>query len=157
MGHKPIYRLAALSAFIFSGVALAGAQTDDSEPRHNIRGNWTFVSELDQPCTFDGTAFIGEALEGGLACELTAHQSCEAVGQDDPVSWTVRQTCKVTRSGNQLLIQSEIKEFLGGNFSASYLPDHFILDVKSDDLMEGSLVSYSRHPAKWTRDEGPIS
>ena len=108
-------------------------------------------------CTFDGTAFIGEALEGGIACELTAHQSCPVIGQDEEVAWTVRQVCTIEREGDQVLLRSEIREFLNGNYSDSYLPDNFILTIKNGQLMEGELVSYAAHPARWTRDEGPIS
>lgn len=139
-------------------VALAGgtaaiAQANNSD----IHGNWTFEAELDQACSFDGTAYIGEALDGGTACELTALQYCPDPSGGEAVSWRVRQTCTIQRKGDQLLIRSEIQEFLDGNFSDTYRPDNWMLEVVNDNLMEGRLVSYASHPARWVRDEGPTS
>ena len=144
--------LLALCAFAGSGLA-ALAQTSNAD----IKGNWTFESELDIACSFNGTAYIGEAFEGGLTCELTAHQACPIPGSDDEESWTVRQSCTVEREGDELVIRSTIKELLGGNVSDTYRPDNFYLEIKNKDLMDGFLVSYAAHPATWTRSEEPTS
>lgn len=145
------------SLAVAGAITLLGNTAQAQSKNADITGNWTFKSELDINCTFDGTAFIGEDIDGGLYCELTAHQSCPVPGSDETDSWTVRQTCQVKRDGNMLEVRATIEEFLDGNYSETYRPDDFYLWIRNKDLMEGYLYSWTATPAKWTREKGPIS
>ncbi|MEL7481090.1 MAG: hypothetical protein AAGJ29_05985 [Pseudomonadota bacterium] len=120
----------------------------------NVTGNWTFTAWIDSTCEFTGVARLGPPADDGAprSCELTARQVC-----NDDLSWTVRQTCTANRSGDRLIIRSEIAEFLEGGPSPSYLPDNFVLSIESSKRMFGALHSYGVHKAVWQREEGAIS
>lgn len=136
---------------VLGGAVSASAQSD----RSNIQGNWTFVTDIGPSCGFEGTAIIAEALDGGLTCEITAHQACPADGSGS--SALVRQSCTIDRTGNKLTLISTIEEFLGGTVTTGYQPDNFYLLIISSDKMEGYMSSIGEAPSVWTRDEGSTS
>lgn len=118
----------------------------------NIAGEWTFVANTGPECTFSGSALLTPTDEPGrFDCELTAIQVCSVE------TWQVRQTCLAYRSGDEVVIASEIVEFVEGGPSQAYRPDNFKLTIKSADRMKGVLISWGYHTAEFLRTEGSIS
>lgn len=149
-----------LERTLFSIVLLLGAPfaladdqvTPDVDEPISIHGHWSFQSETYDGCAFGGTAYFN-APNGTsvVSCELTARQSCVEV------EWVVRQSCTATRTGDRLIIDSQIEEFLVGEPSTLYWPDNFILKIRSDDRMAGRLISHGSHPTVFVRREAGVS
>jgi len=138
--------LAALSATAFM-TPLAKAQPPQ------FAGSWTFKAWIGSGCEFTGIARISPVPneDDEYACELTAHQACDAL------NWTVRQTCTAKAEGERLTIRSEIVEFIGSESTPNYLPDNFLLTIDSARRMFGALHSVNIYKAEWIRDEGVTS
>ncbi|MEL6861343.1 MAG: hypothetical protein AAGL11_05855 [Pseudomonadota bacterium] len=120
----------------------------------NIAGHWTFSANIQQDCSFGGTAHLEKTGETTFEGELTATQSCVSLPED----YVVRQDCSASKLGNQLSVRCRIVEFINGFDSAYYYPDNFTLTIESGARMHGALVSAgSANPAEWTRAEGGIS
>ena len=141
------------TAFVASvGLVIAtyGAQAESGF--EDLYGHWNWETDL-KTCSFNGKAFIGENLDGAVSCEITAHQVCRSTEA------LVRQTCKLSRDGDLVRIDSSVAEYLDGFGSAreNYQPDNFDLFVVSSSLMIGHLDSLSYAPSRWTRDASPTS
>ena len=120
----------------------------------NIAGHWTFVANIQEDCSFGGTAHLEKTGDGTYKGELTATQSCVSLPED----YVVRQDCNASKLGNQLSVRCRIVEFINGFDSQFYYPDNFTLTIQSGARMHGALVSAgSANPAEWTRAEGGIS
>ena len=146
-------------SLVLVALCMAGmAQADDAQtgaenaPRYAVTGLWAFESLTHDQCNFTGTAQIYATQTPDLyGCELTARQDC-------PMGlWVVRQSCMAERIGDQLTIQSEIEEFLEGEPTPAYWPDNFVLKIRSNDRMSGTLVSHGRHATEFTRQMVGIS
>lgn len=148
---RPIRSLTAI--LIASALAAPAAMADSAEGA-NISGNWTFQAHTYDGCDFGGVTRLTPADRPNFYdCELTARQVCPAL----EIEWVVRQSCIAERNGDRLTIRSEIEEFLVGEPSQSYWPDNFILTVRSDSRMTGSLISHGAHPAEFIRQAEGIS
>lgn len=120
----------------------------------NIAGHWTFSADVENDCTFGGTAHLEKTGENEFKGELTAHQTCPVLPED----YLVRQTCEASQLGNQLSVRCQIVEFINGFESEYYFPDNFTLTIESSSRLYGALVSAGRaRPAEWIRDERGIS
>lgn len=143
---------ALLSAAILAA-PFAQAEPGDA-PSPNIAGLWTFQAQLPNTCSFDGQARLArEQASGDYRCELTARQHCPSVA----VTYVVEQTCKVAQDGASITIQSTIVNFLEGDPTPYYTPDHFKLTIDDPDTMSGKLIGTSIYPALWRRANGAIS
>lgn len=147
------WRRALLAAALIAAAPMAsadlGAQVS-SEP--DISGNWAFKSFTYDACEFGGVATLMPTEEDNTySCELTARQFCPSV------EWVVRQSCVAHRTGDRLVIRSQIEEFITGPETASYWPDNFILKIQSGDRMTGSLISHGTHASEFTRQAEGIS
>jgi len=124
---------------------------DVDEPT-TIHGHWSFQSETYEGCAFGGTAYFGPPNGTSvIRCELTARQSCVEV------EWVVRQSCTATRTGDRLIVESQIEEFLVGEPSTLYWPDNFVLKIRSEDQMTGRLISHGSHPTVFVRRDAGVS
>lgn len=142
-----------LSALLLAAPA-SMADTGDGERAPNIAGLWTFEAQLPDPCSFTGQArLVGSGEPGTYRCELTARQHCPSIG----VTYVVEQSCSVTEEDGAVTVQSTIRNFLEGEPTPNYLPDHFQLDIDDPASMSGLLVGSSLYPAIWRRASGAIS
>ncbi|MCI4644278.1 MAG: hypothetical protein MRY64_05795 [Hyphomonadaceae bacterium] len=137
-------------------LAMAPAATADlgasvtSPP--DISGNWNFRSYTYDECDFTGTARLRPTEKAGTySCELTARQACPEI------EWVVRQSCIANRTEDRLIIRSTIEQFINGPETSDYWPDNFILKIRSDDLMTGTLVSHGSYASEFTRQAEGIS
>ncbi|MEM5516854.1 hypothetical protein WNY37_07820 [Henriciella sp. AS95] len=130
------------------------AHADDLDATPNIAGLWTFEAEVHPICSFSGQARLmpGDTPDT-YGCELTARQDCPSVD----VLYTVEQSCTATVEDDVLSVQSTIVNFLEGEPSEAYLPDHFQLVIKDASTMDGILIGSGAYPAIWRRAEGAIS
>ncbi|MEM6500180.1 MAG: hypothetical protein AAF709_26175, partial [Pseudomonadota bacterium] len=80
----------------------------------NIAGHWTFTANIQQECSFGGTAHLEKTGETTFEGELTATQSCVSLPED----YIVRQDCSASQLGNQLSVRCRIVEFINGFDSA---------------------------------------
>lgn len=145
------HALLALCLMASAPMAMAdlGAQSA-GEP--DITGNWAFKSYTYDACEFGGVAsLVPTEEEDTYTCELTARQFCPSI------EWVVRQSCIAHRTGDRLVIRSQIEEFITGPETASYWPDNFILKIQTGDRMTGSLISHGTHATEFTRQVEGIS
>lgn len=145
-----IARLAGLAAAatLAATAAFADVATDDV----SVLGSWAFVAKTFDACEFSGVArFTSGASPTLHGCELTARQACP------DMTYVVRQSCTARRSGDQLIVRSEIEEFLEGEPTPTYWPDNFILTIKNENRMIGALLSHGSHAAEFTRTADGIS
>ncbi|MEM1150316.1 MAG: hypothetical protein AAGI03_07140 [Pseudomonadota bacterium] len=147
--------LAFLIASLFaSAPAMAEAPETDEAVGYSIVGSWNFRSYTEDTCEFGGVAHLRAPDEtGAYPCELTARQDCPVWN----VEWVVRQSCVANRTGDKLIIRSRIEEFIVGEPTPDYWPDNFVLKIKSDNLMTGSLVSHGSYASEFTRMAEGIS
>ena len=145
--------LACLLACLPAGLSVHAQESGGNDlERTDLSGAWVFQSWTHDGCDFGGTAHLGRKSEdGSYPCELVANQVCAGM------TWRVRQSCTARQSGGQLLINSQIVEFLEGEATDSYWPDNFILTIRSHNRMNGSLLSHGVHASEFRRDEGGIS
>ena len=93
------------------------------------------------------------ATAGVFACNFTAREDC--TGQD---TWIVEQSCKAVNRDGQLSIKSNIENFLESKeFTDSYEPDNFSLQVESRERMSGLLVSAVTAPIEFRRKPDNLS
>lgn len=147
--------LAALLLAVFLAAPMAFADVRDKGLESvSVLGSWTFKSWTYDDCEFGGVARLMAGEEPGvMACELIARQSCTLPDR----RWVVRQSCVARRTGNQVAIHSTIEEFIEGEPTANYWPDHFILTLREPDRMTGSLISHGVHPSEFRRNIEGIS
>ncbi|NBC20368.1 MAG: hypothetical protein GVY06_04880 [Alphaproteobacteria bacterium] len=145
--------LACALAALMAGQVPGAAQTPDTRAKQpDLSGSWVFKSWTHDGCDFGGNLHLGPTSEeGSYACELVANQVCPSV------TWRVRQSCTARQSNGQLVINSQIEEFLEGEPSPNYWPDNFILTIRSREHMKGSLISHGVHASEFRRDAGGIS
>lgn len=144
-----------LSALLISSAMVLPALADEAEPPvgnvADIAGEWSFVAQTDDDCSFTGVALLTKTDNPNkFGCELTALQVCTVE------TWQVRQSCAANRLGDQLIITSQIEEFIQGEETGAYMRDNFSLKIKSADLMRGVLLSWGSHIAEFRRSEGVI-
>ena len=140
-------RVACLLATLMAAPALADASDDPT-----VLGSWSFVANTYDGCDFTGIMHLGSGERPDIhACELTARQACP------DVTYVVRQPCRAQRSGDQLIVRSQIAEFLEGEPTPGYWPDNFILTVKTSSRMIGALLSHGSHASEFTRLEEGVS
>lgn len=143
--RQPLATLAVLA------LAALPARADDMAS--SLSGSWSFTARVPEPCTFSGIAVLTPTGDAGIyGCELTAHQSCSG-----DIIFTVRQSCRARRTGNQVSISSTIVEFLEGEPTPFYLPDNFTLSLTSPRRMAGALVSSGSYAAEFVRSEEGVS
>lgn len=131
----------------------ASAQASEPLPP-NLSGLWNFEAHVQPICTFTGQArLIPQDDPASFDCELTARQDCPAVD----VTYTVEQTCTATIEDGVLSVRSTIVNFLEGEPTQSYLPDHFELRIEDESTLDGVLLGSGAYPAIWRRAEGAIS
>ena len=133
-------------ALAFVGVA------DASEDDLNIAGTWAFQAEVQENCEFAGTAKLTRmAKPNYYTCEMTVRDVCQG---NEAI---VRQSCVVTRDGNDVKVNAVVEEFFlepNGN----YMPDNFRLTLDPETgEMTGVLDSYGIWKAKWKRSGGATS
>ena len=118
-----------------------------------LAGAWTITSERNlSHCSFNGTAKISiDVATGGHTCELIMRDYCE--GSHDGI---IRQTCKISGSGDAVIVDSIILEALHGPL-AGYSADNFDLQKQDNGTLTGNLRSYSRDPVIWRRMNDGIS
>ena len=135
-------------------LSISSAHGQSSTPTPNIAGLWTFEADVTSACSFNGQARLMPGDDAEVYdCELTARQDCPSFG----VRYTVEQSCSASVDDGELTIFSTIVNFLEGEPSANYLPDHFRLTIKDSSSMEGVLIGSGAYPAIWRRAEGAIS
>jgi hypothetical protein len=142
-------RLALAALIVSAPVSNAQAKGNDSGP--DISGNWTFIAKVEPGCTFTGLASFTPQPDGQFACALTARQVCT------DLTFEVRQSCTLRRTGNQLSITSTIEEFIEGEPTDLYFPDNFALTIQSENRLFGALISISSYPAEFLRDMRGVS
>lgn len=147
-----IRALACLVAALMAAGLAAGEDAPAPEDV-SVLGHWSFVAWTYDGCEFGGTAVLSPGpTPTRHACELTARQECV------DRTWVVRQSCIARRSGPQLTIVSQIEEFLeDGGERANYWPDNFILTIRSESRMSGTLISHGIHASEFTRMADGIS
>jgi hypothetical protein len=147
-----VIRTAALLSLACLTGQVAFSQT--TEPAPNIAGIWMFEAEVHPVCSFSGQARLMPGDDPDrYDCELTARQDCPSAD----VLYTVEQSCSASVDGDQLTVFSTIVNFLEGEPTDSYLPDHFQLVIKDASSMDGVLLGSGAYPAIWRRAEGAIS
>ena len=144
--HRMRAGLIVLSAFAISGASNA------SEADANIAGTWAFEAEVQEDCQFAGTAKLTRTAKPNYySCEMTVRDVCQG---NEAI---VRQSCVVTRDGNDVKVNAVIEEFFlepNGN----YMPDNFRLTYDPDTgEMAGELDSYGIWKARWKRSGGATS
>lgn len=121
-----------------------------------VVGSWSFKTTpyRQGTCKMSGNMNISPTERANMfTCSFTATEECK--GQD---KWVVEQTCKAVNQDGQLSIKSSIVNFLDGKeYTASYVPDHFALNIISRELMSGSLVSAVSAPVEFRRDADNVS
>ena len=133
-------------ALAFVGVA------DASEDDLNIAGTWAFQAEVQENCEFAGTAKLTRTANPNYyTCEMTVRDVCQG---NEAI---VRQSCVVTRDGNDVKVNAVVEEFFlepNGN----YMPDNFRLTLDPETgEMTGELDSYGIWKARWKRSGGATS
>lgn len=144
--------LFALVSSALLGIATPVVLAEDAQGLPDISGDWTFVANVDPVCSFSGSALLTRT-EGPtqFGCELTAIQVCPSG------TWQVRQSCSANTVGDELVITSQIEEFIQGEQTGGYRPDNFKLKIKSADHMRGVLISWGAHIAEFRRSDGAMS
>jgi len=134
--------LAALATTLAFAPA-AQAQTDP------LLGEWVFEAPLEPAdgCVITGRATITAGRERGAYSVITRGQETCPAGQ-----WATEQHCVGTRSANTLRIERTLVEAA----PVSYVEDHFALEIRGPDLMEGRLLSAREGPAVWRRARAPL-
>lgn len=141
-----------LSLLVAAPVALS--QATEADRSTNIAGLWAFEAELPDPCSFTGQArLVASGEPGRYRCELTAQQHCPSID----VTYVVEQSCSVTQDGDSVTVQSTIVNFLEGEPTPNYTPDHFQMDIETPASMSGVLIGSSIYPAIWHRASDAIS
>ncbi len=138
--------MAAISAFAFA------AQVSANDEDINIAGTWAFQAEVQENCEFAGTAKLTRTAKPNYySCEMTVRDVCQG---NEAI---VRQSCIVTRDGDEVKVNAIIEEFFlepNGN----YMPDNFRLTYDAETgEMNGELDSYGIWKAKWKRSGGATS
>ncbi|MAP94997.1 MAG: hypothetical protein CMK07_08615 [Ponticaulis sp.] len=154
MTLKTVLFGAALACSLFAAPAVAKEKSSEAEDvtTADLSGEWSFIANTGDDCSFTGLALLLPTdSPDQFSCELTALQVCTTE------TWQVRQSCSARRLGDQLVINSEIEEFVQGEATGAYLPDNFSLKIKSADFMKGVLLSWGSHIAEFRRTEGTIS
>ena len=136
---------------VFAALAFASASSA-TEDNVNIAGTWAFEADVQEDCEFAGTAKLTRTAKPNYySCEMTVRDVCQG---NEAI---VRQSCIVTREGNDVKVNAVIEEFFlepNGN----YMPDNFRLtyDPETGD-MTGELDSYGIWKATWKRSRGATS
>lgn len=134
---------AALAALLIAALPAAASELDE---KTSALGSWSFIAKTADACEFTGIAHLTEGETPDIhTCELTARQACP------DLTYVVRQSCRARRSGDQLIISSQIEEFLEGEPTSLYWPDNFILTIESENRMIGALLSHGSHAAEFRR------
>ena len=138
--------MASISAFAFA------AQVSANDEDINIAGTWAFQAEVQENCEFAGTAKLTRTAKPNYySCEMTVRDVCQG---NEAI---VRQSCIVTRDGDEVKVNAIIEEFFlepNGN----YMPDNFRLTYDAETgEMNGELDSYGIWKAKWKRSGGATS
>ncbi|MEL7129786.1 MAG: hypothetical protein AAGK23_09580 [Pseudomonadota bacterium] len=130
--------------------------TSASAREENIIGSWSFETDRYRAdtCVLYGSMQVRPTAEEDIyRCTFTAVEDCD--GQD---RWVVEQTCRASRDGDNLAIQSTIVNFLEfEQHTENYAPDHFALAVESANKMVGTLVSAIRAKVTFERTPDTIS
>lgn len=136
----------------------ANTQSEDRSftPPSPITGSWSFESARYRggACVMSGHMNIRPTAKADVyACNFTALEDC--TGQD---TWVVEQSCKAVNRDGQLSIKSNIENFLEAKeFTDSYVPDNFSLQVESRERMSGLLVSAVSAPVEFRRKPDNLS
>jgi len=121
-----------------------------------VTGSWSFESSRyrEGTCVMSGHMSIRPTSKAGVfACSFTAIEDC--TGQD---TWVVEQSCKAVNRDGRLSIKSNIENFLEAKeFTDSYVPDNFSLQVESRERMSGSLLSAVIAPVEFRRNPDNLS
>jgi hypothetical protein len=146
---RPAYAKAALLAAALSASGAAAQETGEAA---NILGSWAFEAAPTYPtCSLFGEVTIEQgATPERYDCVMVANDVC-------PDVWAFRaeQVCSATRKGDQLTIVSRIERI--DPPTDRYLPDNFTLTIIDGALMLGDLRSAIDAPARFVRQNGPIS
>ena len=149
------YYFAGLILIMSALLASANPAAAEDVPA-SISGTWAFETSdyRDGTCRMSGKMHIRPSKsQTNLTCSFTAIEEC--AGSD---RWVVEQTCAASRRDTELSISSKIVSFLEAKeFTDSYAPDHFLLNVINKERMTGSLVSAIRAPVEFWREEENLS
>lgn len=157
---KPLICLAstALFASLIAISSPAQAQSDEDIflGEAAIVGSWSFQTApyRGETCVMSGNMNVQPTSSPDVfTCSFTATEECQ--GQD---AWVVEQTCKAISRDGRVSIKSTIVNFLESKeFTGSYVPDHFALNLVSRELMTGSLVSAVTAPIEFRRNAENVS
>lgn len=149
---------ASAAMLLVLGVSIPAAHSDTEsfkEPSP-IVGSWSFETApyREATCVMSGNMNIqATPTPDVFNCSFTAIEACEAREK-----WVVEQTCKAVSVEGKVLVESSIVNFLEArDYTASYAPDHFQLQVQSRELMTGSLISAVTAPVEFRRNADNLS
>ena len=158
---KRFIHLASTALLLAFSLPFSMAQDREEQPERfvppsSIVGAWSFETELyrGQSCKMSGNMNINPTDRPNVFnCSFTAIEDC--IGQDE---WVVEQTCKLVNTEGRLTVKSQIVNFLQSKeYTASYAPDHFSLQVQNRQLMTGSLISAVTAPVTFRRNPDNLS
>ncbi len=88
-----------------------------------------------------------------FTCSFVSVEDCNGL---DP--WVVEQSCEAEKRDAELTISSRIVSFLEAKeFTGSYAPDHFVLNINSKSQMTGALISAIKAPVEFRREKENLS
>lgn len=121
-----------------------------------IVGSWSFRTAPyhEETCVMSGNMSIRPTETADVFnCSFTAVEECTGFDK-----WVVEQTCKAVNQDGRLSIRSTIVNFLEAReYTESYVPDHFGLEVVSRELMTGYLISAVSAPIEFRREADNVS
>ena len=118
----------------------APAFAGDRVPEDALHGGWAFeTAPYRGGCILSGQFTLTAGAEPGrMACEFVATERC---GGEDGRAITTSQTCQASYNGTALSVWSTLDGLMNapdGYAETRYLPDHFLVEPQSPDLMTGT-------------------
>ncbi len=131
---------------------VATASADDADT--DISGHWTFeTGAYNDSCRIYGrmTIFPTDGA-GKYRCEFTTFEDCPGLSAE------VEQVCDARVDDGQVAIGSKIRRINRQEPMAyGYAPDDWLLTIRSEDEMTGTLESASRAQVIFKRQSIPVS
>ena len=119
----------------------------------DISGSWVFeTGHYYDGCRITGRMQIFQTPEGGYSCDFTTFETCPDLTSE------VQQSCTARVQGDQVAIVSQIVSITDQQpLSYGYAPDDWLLTIRSEDRMTGTLESASRAEVVFERRSVPLS
>src|SRR5262245_61253387 len=141
-----------MRGWMIAALALAVATSAAAQSQAaSLAGAWTYRTDVwtTGRCVISGDAMLTPI--AGRADQYRAHlvstEACDYGG-----GAVAEQECVVLQDGQTVLVQCRVTRT---NSSAGYLPDDFVLQMRTHDHLVGRLTANWNAPAEWRRRSSP--